>query len=93
MSEDKKTIKSLFSLLESTVPHHLIVLDGLENEDCFQDLDENKNTNEEINSLLKINEENREIETKIKELNDNSLRIPCAFIHPREFHENSVKIP
>jgi len=48
MSEDKKTIKSLFSLLESTVPHHLIVLDGLENEDCFQDLDDNKKTPDKI---------------------------------------------
>ena len=37
-------------------------------------LDENKNTNEEIKSLQKINEENLEIETNIKELNENSLK-------------------
>ena len=41
---EEKIINNLFSLIETTVPHHLIVLDGIENEDCFDVTDENKNT-------------------------------------------------
>jgi hypothetical protein len=48
ISKEKKLIKTLFSILETTVPHHLIVLDGLENEDCFQDLDKNEEIPDKI---------------------------------------------
>lgn len=35
---EKSWIKKLFHVIESTVPHRLIIMDGLEHEDCHADL-------------------------------------------------------